>query len=82
MVRNYAVLQALWDESLGVVKDSEMRSRIIDVSTTMRSFNFAFGVVLGELLLCHSDNLSRTLQASYISAAEGQRIATMTGKTL
>ena len=59
-----------------------MRSRIIGVSTTMRSFNFFFGVVLGELILCHSDNLSRTLQASYVSAADGQRIATMTVKTL
>ena len=43
---------------------------------------FFFGVLLGELILCHSDNLSRTLQASHISAAEGQKIATMTVKTL
>ena len=59
-----------------------MRSRIIGVSTTMRSFKFFFGVVLGELILHHSDNLSRTLQASHISAAEGQMIPAMTVKTL
>ena len=79
---NYAVLQALWDESLEFVKDAEMRSRIIGISTTMKSFKFFFGVVLGELILHHSDNLSRTLQAFHISVAEGQRIATMTVKTL
>ena len=79
---NYAALQALWDESLEFVKDAEMRSRIIGVSTTMRSFNFFFGVVLGELILRHSDHLSRTLQGSHISAAERQKIAAMTVKTL
>ena len=59
-----------------------MRSRIIgDSTTTMKSFNFFFGL-LGELILRHSDNLSRTLQASYISAAEGQKMAAMIVKTL
>ena len=82
IVTNYAVLQALWEESLEFVKDSEMRSRIIGVATTMKSFNFFFGVVLSELILRHSDNVSRTLQTSHISAAEGQKIATMTVKTL
>ena len=82
IVANYTVLQALWDESLEFVRDAEMRSRIIGVSTTMRSFKFFFGVVLGELILRHSDNLSRTLQASHVSAAEGQMIAAMTVKTL
>lgn len=67
--------------NLESVKDAEMRSRIIGVSTTMRSFNFFFGGLLGELILCHSDNLSRALQGSRVSAAEGQMIATMTVKT-
>ena len=64
------------------MKEAEMRSRIIGVSTTMKSFNFFFGVSLGELILRHSDNLSRTLQSSRVSAAEGQRIAAMSVKTL
>ena len=70
IVANYAVLQALWDESLEFVRDAEMRSRIIGVSTR-RLFKFFFGVVLVELILRHSDNL-RTLQVSHVSAAEGQ----------
>lgn len=37
---------------------------------------------LRELLLRHTDNLSKTLQSPKLSAAEGQRIAGMTLKTL
>ena len=59
-----------------------MRSRIQGISACMRTFDFFFGVSLGELLLNHSDNLSRTLQASSMSAAEGQKIANMTVTTL
>eukprot|EP00731_Ephydatia_muelleri_P000006 Em0001g6a len=38
--------------------------------------------MLGELLLRHSDNLSKTLQSRHMSAAEGQKVAAMTVKTL
>ena len=48
----------------------------------MKSFDFFFGVMLGEMLLRHSDNLSKALQASHMSAAEGQAVASMTVKTL
>ena len=37
--------------------------------------------MLGELILRHSDNLSSTLQHKSISAAEGQRVASMTIQT-
>ena len=67
------MLQMLWEESLDFVKKTKMRSRIEGVSSCMRSFNFFFGVSLGKLLLRHSDNLSKTLQASSMSAAEGQK---------
>ena len=43
--------------------------------------NIFFGLVFGEMLLCHADNLSRTLQKP-CSASEGQSIADMTRKTL
>ena len=48
----------------------------------MKEFDYYFGVSLGELILRHSDNLSRTLQKADISAAEGQEIATMRNRTL
>lgn len=37
---------------------------------------------VSELILCHTDNLSRTLQKSEISAAEGRNIAGLVVKTL
>lgn len=41
-----------------------------------------FGVYLGEMILRHSDNLSRTLQKKNLSAAEGQHIASLVKATL
>ena len=69
-------------ESLQVVKDTEMISRMIGVSTQMETLHYLYGVTLGELILQHTDNLSRTLQKSDISAAQGQEIAGLTIKTL
>ena len=48
----------------------------------METFDFLFGVLIGELLLCHSDNLSKILQSKDISAAKAQQIVFMTLKTL
>lgn len=62
-------------ESLQVVKDTEMKSRIIGVSIQMETSVFL-------LILQHTDNLSWTLQKSDISAAQGQEIAGLTIKTL
>ena len=59
-----------------------MRSRITGVSVCMKSFDFFLGVAIGELLLRHSENLSRTLQLSNISAAEGESVAKLSLQTL
>ena len=75
---NFEVLQHLWEESLEYVKESEMRARILGVSDRMMKFDFFFGALLGETVLSHSDNLSRTLQKGDISASEGQGVAEMT----
>ena len=48
----------------------------------METFSFYFGVCLGECILIHADNLSKTLQSSSISAAGGQRVSGLTLKTL
>ena len=64
ILKNYEVLQLLWQECLDFVKETDMRSRIIGVSACMKSFDFFFGSSLGELLLSHSDNLSKILQSS------------------
>lgn len=82
ILSNYELLQTLWEESLEFVQQAEMRSRIMGVSVCMKKLDFFFGVVLGELLLHHSDNLSKTLQAPCLSAADGQKIIAMTVQTL
>lgn len=43
---------------------------------------YLYGVVLGELILKHSNNLSKTLQSPKLSASEGQHIAEVAVKTL
>ena len=82
IIENYDVLEQVWEESLDMISDSELRARINGVKMTMRRFEFFFGVMLSNKILRHSDNLSKTLQKVEMSAAEGQSIAEMTGKTL
>ena len=82
IISNYQILLDVWEESKDYVKDVSTRSRIIGVSLCMKSFDFFFGVALGELILNHSDNLSKTLQSPRISAADGQALAEMTVRTL
>ena len=82
VLKNYAVLQELWDLSKDDASDPSMKARIIGVEAQFRTFKYYFGIQLGFLLLQHSDNLSKTLQSSRISASEGQRVAAMTVTTL
>ena len=59
-----------------------MRARIIGVKAQMLDFNHFFGVNLGERLFSMTDNLSRTLQQTRMSAVQGQRLAEMTKQTI
>ena len=82
IICNYSVLMSTWDEAIEVVKDTESKARIQGVYAQMKTFNFLFGTVLGEMVLRHMDNLSKTLQAKALSAAEGQQVADMVVRTL
>ena len=79
---NYVVLQELWEESERTTKDSDIIARVIGVASQMRKFEFYFGIYLGEMILRHSDNLSKALQKKDLSAAEGQHIAGLVKATL
>ena len=81
IIQNYSVLQDLWEQAADIVHDTETIARIRGVASQMQCFEFFFGLVLGENLLRHTDNLSRTLQKS-CSASEGQIVADMTKRTL
>ena len=78
IIQNYTVLNELWDKACNVVGDTETIAHIRGAVAQMASFEFFLGLVLGEMLLRHTNNLSRTLQHDHVSAAEGQAIATMT----
>ena len=82
MIDNYLVFNALWEEVKETITDSEIRARVIGVDATMNRFDFLFGLVFAESLLRHTDNLSKTLQAPYLTASEGQQVADLTCKTL
>lgn len=75
---NYEVLFGVWNDTLSSKLDGEMRARIIGVDAQMHEFDFLFGVSLGNLLLRHTDNLSKSLQQKSLSAAEGQRLGKLT----
>jgi len=48
------VLQELWDVALDVSTDSEARARIGGVKANTKTFDFVFGLVLGQHLLAHT----------------------------
>ena len=66
------MLVELWSELLNDIKDSDAR---LGVASQMQKFEYYFGICLGDLILRHSDNLSKTLQKTDISASEGQEVA-------
>ena len=82
IIDNYVSLQDTWEEAADIVHDTETKARIRGVSSQMETFNFLFGTVLCEMLLCHTDNLSKALQKKTISAAEGQGVAQMVIATI
>ena len=79
---NYKELMELWGWSLQNVQDTEMKARIRGVRVVMKTFDFIFSCSLGESILRQTDNLSKTLQHSFISAAQAQELAMMVVKTL
>ena len=48
----------------------------------MERFDFFFSLHLGERLYAHTDNLSKDLQGTKVTAVSGQRLANLTKETL
>ena len=74
IISNYAALQSTWEEAVEVARDTETKARIGGVSAKMTKFEFLFGTLFGDMLMHHSNNLSKTLQKKTISAVEGQQV--------
>ena len=81
VIDNYAALEGTREEAADATKDTETKARIHGVSVLMKTLNYLFGNMLGEMILRHTDNLSSTLQNKHLSAS-GQQIARMTLDTL
>ena len=81
---NYEALLELWRECLQAnpKPDPDIWGRIIASQAQMESFDFFFGLNLGHRIFSHTDNLSKTLQKSSMSAASGQRNAILTMEVL
>ena len=59
----------------------QTKAMILGIEAQMKTFNYLFGMLLGEVILRNTDNLSRTLQHQHLSATEGQNVASLTVKT-
>ena len=81
IIKNYSALQRLWEEAADISHDTETIARIRGVAAQMKKFEFFFGLILSEVLLSHTDNLSKSLQSKNCLAAGGQLIADMTKRT-
>ena len=80
---NWVALQQVWDESLDGNLEPEIVSITIGVKSEMNTFNYFYGVTISQLVLRHSDNLSKTLLLlkSSLTSCEGEEIAGLTMQT-
>ena len=82
ILENNNILNQLWDECLEVHLVPDVKGRIIGVKAQMCQFQLLFGLYLRKRILKITDNLSKTLQAESLSAAEAQLLAGKTVETL
>ena len=75
IIDNHNELMSLWEHSLSITNDTEMKGRIIVAQTNMKKFSFLFGSLLGEKFLMQTDNLNRSLQSHELSAIEAHQLA-------
>ena len=72
IIDNYSALLQEWIVCLDQKLQAGVRGRIIGCQAQMNTFDFFFGLHLGERLFSHTDNLSKTLQKTRMSAVSGQ----------
>ena len=82
ILENYSVFEMLWEEVRETSTDSETRARVTGVQATMETFEYLFGLTLGQRIFKHTDNLSRTIQNPSLTAFEAQDLAKKTIQTL
>ena len=81
--KNYEVLEHNLERFAEMsAREPEMSARCAGIGAQMSSFSFLFGVSLGCRLLSLADNLSTCIQSKRMSAAEAQKLARLTIKSL
>ena len=81
IILNYDMLATLWEVCLREPLATEVKARIIGCKKQMSLFSFFFGLCLGERLFMITDNLSKTLQNTKMSAVSSRKCADLTLKT-
>ena len=69
------ITNTLREEALSATTDKEKKAQIRGVSSQMTTFQIFFGLVLSQLILRHTDQLSKSLQNPDLSSIEGHYIA-------
>ena len=82
IIENFDELQRLWEWAIENTSDTSMKARICGISSYAKTFSYCFGIHLAATVLSNSVNLSKTLQATQLSAVDAQRIARNTVSTL
>ena len=72
---NYKELMKLWERSISVVSETEMKARIRGVQSFIGKFDFLFDCHLENSCCLKQKNLSETIQKLEKSAAEAQSLA-------
>ena len=65
----------LWDWSLENCSCSEMKPRIREIKVYTIKFSYYFGIYLAQLIFSYTNNLSQTLQATWITAVDAQVVS-------
>ena len=82
IITNYSYIQLLWETAVNGACDTEMKARIHGVDSQMQTFKLFFCITLSEVILRHTDRLSRTLQQPSLSSVEGHAVSMLTVSTL
>ena len=82
IIDNYSALLQESIVCLDQKLQADVRGRVIGCEVQINTFDFFFGLTFGERLFYHTDNLSKTLQKTKMSAVSGQRVANVTKQVL
>lgn len=82
VIENFDELQQLWDWAVDNTSDTSLKARIRGIASYSNTFSYCFGIHLAETILRNTDNLSKTMQATQLSAVDVQRISRDTVTTL